>query len=132
MHLGKVPNVVWGWLPRRPANSRRARRLYQRSRYWRCRMFPLARVYRASNPPMFMVNVHGGLRGINIAVTPILQPPQYTASPVQTSRPTKSWFRWKGTSHVPYGKMAFAGTGRATFPTKGWLRRNGTSHVPYE
>ena len=57
-------------------------------RDWRRRIIPLTRVYRASNPPLCVVNVNGGLRGNNITVTPMSQPPQYTASPVQTSRPT--------------------------------------------
>ena len=33
-------------------------------------------------------------------------PPQYTASPVQTSHPTKGWLRRNGTSRVPYEKVA--------------------------
>jgi hypothetical protein len=101
-------------------------------RDWRRRIIPLTRVYRASNPPLCVVNVNGGLRGNNITVTPMSQPPQYTASPVQTSRPTKRWLRRNGTSHVPYERMAsperdeprslqkdgFSGTGRPAFPTK--------------
>ena len=84
---------------------RRARRLYQRSRYWRRRIFPLTRVYRASNPPLCVVVVVGGLRGSNITVTPMVQPPQ--------SRPTKRWPRRNGAylaaqaqGRVPYDKMA--------------------------
>ena len=49
-------------------------------RDWRCRIFPLTRVYCASNPPLYVVVVVGGLRGCNIAVIPMSQPPQ--------SRPT--------------------------------------------
>ena len=92
---------------------RKARHLYQRSRYWRCRIFPLTRVYRASNPPLCVVVVVGGLRGSNISVTPMSQPPQYTASPVQTSRPTKRWLRRNGTSRVPY-KRWLCWNGRST------------------
>jgi hypothetical protein len=74
-------------------------------RDWRCRIFPLTRVYRASNPPLCVVVVIGGLRGKNIAGTPMSQPPQYTASPVQMSRPTKRWLRRNGTSRVPYNNI---------------------------
>jgi len=74
-------------------------------RDWRCRIFPLTRVYRASNPPLCVVVVVGGLRESNISVTPISQPPQ--------SRPTKRWFRWNGTSRVPYEKMASLDVRRA-------------------
>ncbi|GEM_PF-3372612 len=88
---------------------RRARRLYQRSRYWRCRIFPFTRVYRTSNPPLCVVVVIGGLRGCNITVTPMSQPPQYTASP-ERDKPRS------------LRKDGFAGTGQATFPTNYNLR----------
>ncbi len=92
---------------------RRARRLYRRSRYWRCRIFRLTRVYRASNPPLCVVVVVGGLRGCNITVTPMLQPPQ--------SRPTNDGFA--GTGHTLLRRH------RAAFPTNTSLRRNRLSRV---
>jgi hypothetical protein len=47
----------------------------------------------------------GGLRRDNTTVIPMPQLPQYTPSPVQTSRPTKKWLRRNGTSHVPYNNI---------------------------
>jgi|GEM_PF-1892555 len=70
----------------------------------------------------------------------------------QAAFPTKGWLCRKGTSHVPYEKMAAHGglkthkvridessrcfqytasPVQTSRPTKRWLRRNGTSRVPY-
>ena len=55
------------------------------------------------NPPLCVVIVYGGLRGV-------------TSSAHQGYNPLNHALR----------KDGFTGTGRAAFPTKRWLRRNGT------
>ena len=84
------------------------------------------RVYRASNPPLCVVVVVGGLRGSNITVTPMSQPPQsrptMMASPERdgvslwrieeeqyhrhTNGTTPSIHGFAGTNVSPYEKMA--------------------------
>ena len=97
-------------------------------------MFRLTGLYCASNPPLCVVNVNGGLKTHNVRVEVSTRCFQYTASSERGEPRSlrKRWLRWNGTSHVPYGIMAsperdaprslrnngFAGTGRAAFPTE--------------